>query len=204
MKPKFLKITEFSRATGLSAKALRLYEKAGILIPGRTESNRYRLYSPDQLELAQEISILRVTGFSIREIKALLPFRDKSHGTLVLLQAQFEKTTQAIAALCEQRDQLEELIKQTKKKSRGSSKAVSGLFARQLVCRHVSESIKKLSDQEVIEKTKKIPNGEYLRTVAMIDDIARAKLLSVISDKAVRLVKDDLAQLDKQYANFWK
>lgn len=204
MKEKFLKITEFSRATGLSIKALRIYEKEKIIIPVRKESNRYRLYSETQLELAKEVSTLRLTGFTIREIKAILPFKEQSLGTLSLLEVQLEKTMYAIAGLDEQRKQLMSLIKQTKMKSRDDPKGITGLFARKLVCRQVSESIKKLSDQEVIEKTKKIPNGEYLRTVAMVDDIARAKLLSVISEEAAKLVKEDLAQLDKQYANFWK
>lgn len=201
---KFFKVTEFSKATGLSVKALRLYEKAGILIPVRMELNRYRMYSENQLELAQEIRILRATGFSIREVKALLPFKDQSCGTLMLLHAQFEKTTQTIATLCEQRDQIERLIKQTKNKSGGALQGAAGLFARRLVCHQMSESIKKLSDQEVREKTREIPSEEYLRTVAMVDNIARTKLLSVISEKVVKLVKEDLAELDKQYANFWK
>lgn len=205
MKSKLFKISEFSVATGLSIKALRLYEQSGILIPSRSEANQYRLYSEAQIPVAKEISILRLTGFSIREIKALLPFRHHADGgTLVLLQQQLLKTERTMAALSVQCKQLKSLISHTMKRTKAEPKGLPALFARRLVCKEISESIKQLSHQQVMEKTKQISSDAYLRTVAMVDDIARVKLLSVISEKAVKLVEDDLAQLDRQYAKFWK
>jgi len=38
----------------------------------------------------------------------------------------------------------------------------------------------------------------------MVDDVAKAKLLSVISEKAVSAVKKDLSQFDRKYSSFWK
>jgi PPM family protein phosphatase len=44
----------FARASGLSRKALRLYEELGLLRPIQVDqASQYRLYSPAQLEQAR-------------------------------------------------------------------------------------------------------------------------------------------------------
>lgn len=205
IKTKTLKISEFSKITGLSIKALRIYESSGLLIPLRCDKNQYRLYSEEQVSTAKEIRRLRLTGFSVREIKALLPFRDQSdRGTLTLIQQQLLKTEQTIVSLLEQRKQLKRLIIQMERRSNSEPTGLTGIFGRRIICKEVSESIKGLTSQKLLEKTRRIPNEEYLRTMSMVDDVAKAKLLSVLSEKAVKLVRDDLAELDYQYAQFWK
>jgi DNA-binding transcriptional MerR regulator len=52
MKSKCFKITEFSRLTGLSIKALRLYDKLEILVPARFSINGYRHYEESQVKIA--------------------------------------------------------------------------------------------------------------------------------------------------------
>ncbi|NUT02635.1 MAG: MerR family transcriptional regulator [Hamadaea sp.] len=55
-----LTISEFARRTGLSHKALRLYDLSGLLPPAEVDpSNGYRLYAPQQIERAKLISLLR-------------------------------------------------------------------------------------------------------------------------------------------------
>ncbi|WP_456818533.1 MerR family transcriptional regulator [Cellulomonas sp. URHB0016] len=55
-----LTIGELARRSGLSLKALRLYDARGILPPARVDpDNGYRYYSPDQLEQARTIALLR-------------------------------------------------------------------------------------------------------------------------------------------------
>lgn len=202
MKSKFAKISDFSKLTGLSIKALRLYETHGILVPNRSDSNRYRLYSESQVELAKEISDLRATGFSIREIKALLPFRSQAEGgLLILLRQQLKKTDQNINSLKQQRNKIKQLIKQVKLGV--NSADTSNLFAKRLVCKEISDSIKLLNNKQLLEKIKKIPNSEYIRTLTMVDDIAKEKLLSVISEKAKRQVKSDLLSFGKKYSRLW-
>lgn len=72
-----LKIGEFSKLSHLTVKALRFYEKEGILIPvsvdGRTG---YRLYETYQLEDAAKIKSYRQLDLSIEEIKAILSGKD--------------------------------------------------------------------------------------------------------------------------------
>ncbi|GAB3712900.1 MerR family transcriptional regulator [Nocardiopsis nanhaiensis] len=51
---------EFSRRSGLSPKALRLYERSGLLVPHRVDpDNGYRRYLPEQLEVAVRVRALR-------------------------------------------------------------------------------------------------------------------------------------------------
>ena len=67
------KIGEFSKLSMLTVKALRFYEKAGLLIPAKVdEFTGYRFYEACQLETAAVIKALRQLDFSVSEIKAYL------------------------------------------------------------------------------------------------------------------------------------
>jgi DNA-binding transcriptional MerR regulator/effector-binding domain-containing protein len=55
-----LSIGEFSRRSRLSPKALRLYERRGLLVPAHVDGDtRYRRYDESQLETARLIAVLR-------------------------------------------------------------------------------------------------------------------------------------------------
>lgn len=67
------KIGEFSKLSMLTIKALRFYEKEGLLIPAQVdEQSGYRFYEACQLETAAAIKALRQLDFSVEEIKAHL------------------------------------------------------------------------------------------------------------------------------------
>lgn len=67
------KIGTFSIMTGITVKALRYYHDEGILIPKEVDVlTGYRLYSNEQVELANMIKLLRNCDFSVREIKSIL------------------------------------------------------------------------------------------------------------------------------------
>ncbi len=61
-------INEISIKTGLSKKAIRLYEEKGLLNITRS-SNGYRIYSEDDLLKLNKIKLLRMCGVSISDIK---------------------------------------------------------------------------------------------------------------------------------------
>ena len=68
------KIGEFSRIVRVSPRMLRHYEKCGILCPAEIDKfTAYRQYSAEQIPLVQNIAKLRDLGFSIDEIKDILP-----------------------------------------------------------------------------------------------------------------------------------
>lgn len=68
-----LTIGEFSRLTWLSPKALRLYERRGLLPPDLVdEYTGYRYYRPSQAERARTIALLRRVGMPLERIGAVL------------------------------------------------------------------------------------------------------------------------------------
>ena len=73
----YLSIGDFARASGLTAKALRLYDELELLVPAKVdEFNGYRWYAPEQLGRARLVASLRLIGmplYRIREIAALAP-----------------------------------------------------------------------------------------------------------------------------------
>lgn len=68
-----LKIGEFSKLSHLTVKALRFYEKEGILKPASVDEwTGYRFYRTQQLFEAARIKAFRQLGFSLEEIKTVL------------------------------------------------------------------------------------------------------------------------------------
>ena len=84
------KIGEFSKLSMLTIKALRFYEKEGLLIPACVdERSGYRFYEASQLETAATIKALRQLDFSVEEIKAHLsgvPLQDALRAKRLELQ----------------------------------------------------------------------------------------------------------------------
>lgn len=66
------KISEFSKITNLTVKALRYYDEEGLLIPSCRAENTYRYYDGNDFKKAQLIMFLRDLDFSIAEIKDVL------------------------------------------------------------------------------------------------------------------------------------
>lgn len=67
-----LKISEFSKLAHLTVKALRFYEKEGLLKPASVDEwSGYRFYETSQLEAAAKIKSYRQLDLSIEEIKAV-------------------------------------------------------------------------------------------------------------------------------------
>jgi DNA-binding transcriptional MerR regulator len=66
-------IGEFARRSRLSPKALRLYDRLGLLPPARIDpESGYRWYAPGQLEQARLIALLRELGLPLAEIGPVL------------------------------------------------------------------------------------------------------------------------------------
>lgn len=68
-----LTIGQFAHATGLTPKALRHYDAAGLLVPALvTPGTGYRRYRPGQVAAGQLIRRLRDVGLPLAEIRRLL------------------------------------------------------------------------------------------------------------------------------------
>ena len=72
MKNEFMTIGEIADFFGVSRKAMRLYEKKGIIRPAQVDPvNGYRYYSPDQVQQLNALTELKALGFSLDEIKTI-------------------------------------------------------------------------------------------------------------------------------------
>ena len=65
-----MKINEVVKITGLTKKAIRLYEERALITVCRSE-NGYRDYSEMDIKLLERIKLLRTAGVSITDIKLL-------------------------------------------------------------------------------------------------------------------------------------
>ena len=66
-------IGEFSRISGISVKALRLYHEKGLLLPAHVdESTGYRYYAAANLDRARVIRLLRAMEFPLDVIREIL------------------------------------------------------------------------------------------------------------------------------------
>ena len=64
-----MRIKEAEQRTGLTAKAIRLYESKGLLKPARETENDYRDYTEEDVSRLKNIAILRKLDLSVAEIK---------------------------------------------------------------------------------------------------------------------------------------
>ncbi len=105
-----LKIGEFSKLSMLTVKALRFYEKEGLLSPVQVDQwTGYRYYETDQLVTAARIKALRQLGFSVDEVKTCLSSPDHS----ALLSAKAQELEQAHRRLAAQLSLLYYLMEET-------------------------------------------------------------------------------------------
>jgi DNA-binding transcriptional MerR regulator len=86
-----LTISEAAQASGVSAHALRYYERAGLLDPIDRASNGHRRYAEEDLVRIEFRNKLRSTGMPIRRIKEYADLMRRGDGThharLELLEA---------------------------------------------------------------------------------------------------------------------
>ena len=68
-----MKIGELAARSGLTASRIRFYEKSGLLSAVEREDNGYRQYGDEALWMLELIASAQSVGFSLDEIRSLLP-----------------------------------------------------------------------------------------------------------------------------------
>ena len=95
-----LKIGDFSRLSHLTVKALRFYEKEGLLIPASVDEwTGYRFYETSQLEDAARIKACRQLDLSIDEIRVIMSGADM-----------MRMLTEKAKALSDQREKIDAIL----------------------------------------------------------------------------------------------
>ena len=81
---------EMAERLGVSPKALRVYEQAGLVRPHRTSAG-WRAYGPDQQARLHQVLVLKRLGLSLGRIGELLSGRLQSLDAVLALQQQVLK-----------------------------------------------------------------------------------------------------------------
>jgi DNA-binding transcriptional MerR regulator len=76
-KPQVVTVGQAAKLSGLSTKAVRLYEAKGLLPPAERTQAGYRLFTNDDLATLQFIRQAKALGLHLDEIKEIL---DLQHG----------------------------------------------------------------------------------------------------------------------------
>lgn len=112
-------IGEFSRITGLSIKALRLYHEQGILVPSAiSQDSNYRHYDQANVERARAIALLRHLMFSLDDIKEILKQSEDDADTISYLAANRTRIEDKIRDMKSVSGSLSQLIEDEEKARR--------------------------------------------------------------------------------------
>ncbi|EGM79217.1 Cu(I)-responsive transcriptional regulator [Rheinheimera sp. A13L] len=106
-------IGQAAKQTGLSAKMIRYYEEAGLLLKANRTDAGYRLYNNQQLQQLGFIKQARALGFSIVQISSLLGlWRDpnrSSREVKQLAELHLDEIKQKVAELQQMQSLLQQL-----------------------------------------------------------------------------------------------
>src|SRR5437867_9454965 len=70
-----LKISELARRAGVTAKAIRFYERKRVLPPAERAPNGYRVYGDDAVEMLRFVRQATGLGLTLTEIKDVIAIR---------------------------------------------------------------------------------------------------------------------------------
>lgn len=100
-----LKIREFANRAGVTVKALRHYERLGLLAPMRPGESRYRDYAQRDLERVDQVAALKLAGLTLRQIKDVFAGKSAAElgellrGRRITLEQERRRLDHAILAL---------------------------------------------------------------------------------------------------------
>ena len=132
-----MKIQEFSRLSGISAKTIRYYESIGVLPSPQRTQNGYRDYSEKDLELARFVAGIRSLDLSLDEIMELLAMRDRREAPCRTLLDRIEQKANQIEERIQALRQME--VDLRKLHDLGLTFPTDGVDGKNCICHLVSE-----------------------------------------------------------------
>lgn len=70
-----LRIGELARRAGVTAKAIRFYERKGVLPPATRAANGYRIYGDEAVDTLRFVKQASGLGLTLAEIKEIIAIR---------------------------------------------------------------------------------------------------------------------------------
>ena len=112
MKDDLMLIGEIADFFGVSRKAMRLYEKKGIIKPVKVDAaNGYRYYSAEQVQQLNALLELKALGFSLDEIKMIIDGKTPKALLLEMLEKKRQAWQEALNSARDKEECLDEIIK---------------------------------------------------------------------------------------------
>ena len=97
---------------GVSRKAMRLYEKKGIIKPVKVDpANGYRYYSAEQVQQLNALLELKTLGFSLDEIKTIIDGNTAKEPLLQMFQKKRQAWQEAMNAAKYKEECLDNIIR---------------------------------------------------------------------------------------------
>lgn len=112
MKNNLMLIGEIAEFFGVSRKAIRLYEKKGIIKPVEVDAETgYRYYSAEQVRQLNALLELKAMGFSLDEIKTLMSGETTKEQLTSTLQKKQRAWQEAVDAAKYKMECIEQVIR---------------------------------------------------------------------------------------------
>lgn len=153
---------------GVTTKALRVYEREGLVVPYRAESG-WRLYGPIQLARLHQIIVLRDLGLTLKSIKKLMENQSRLREVLRLqresLESRQAKISHAIELIKTAEYRLEE--------GRDLSLDDLATLTKETVVQQPI-SIKDFRNRFLARVSERDPTGEASRAIEQVKEEARS------------------------------
>lgn len=105
-----LKIGDVAKSTGISAEAIRYYERLGLIREAERTDSGYRQFGPEVVQRLRFIQRAQALGFSLEEIREMLELRASPTASAAevrqLVQAKLAQVEHKLADLARIRDAL--------------------------------------------------------------------------------------------------
>jgi len=124
-----IKISEMTNQYGISARALKYYEEAGLLTSSRKNDYAYRLYNEAEVKRLEQILVLRKLNISIKDIKRIFG-KPGSDVVLEVLGKKVKVIDEEVALLHELKEIIMDFIRQIEKADFGKESDVKLLYAK--------------------------------------------------------------------------
>lgn len=167
---KLMTIGQVSREYGISTRALRYYEKMGLLHPTKREGYAYRLYTEDSTRKLRQILLLRKLRIPLQKIGDILLREDLTYATQVL-DANLQELDSEISALNAVRNLMAILIEKLQEETQVRVKG------------------ELITDDFLFKLASSLPQPKKLKEEKAMNDLETAQgTLNKLTDRDVRIL----------------